>query len=259
MIRKIFVACALLLSILTYAQSTSEGTTTPLKGDFTGSLLLGRGRFLQGGLTVPPPVPQTVSGDAPYNNTVSANSNDVTNMIGAEGRYFVTDRISLLMSGGAIIRKTPGMTNIPGVDTGNNASSIPAFESVVETSNVDLNVNVGSQYFFNTKYKRVHPYMGVTIPFYYAKRSQYDPAILGNEIVDVSERRVSLHGIGAQSTAGIDYYFAEALFLGIEIKTVNYVFAKTSKYAGPGFGERSAQTSTVSFFSQPFIRLGFKF
>lgn len=174
-------------------------------------------------------------------------------------RYFLSDRVSLLLSGGAIIRNTSGKTNIPGVQTDNNASSIPEFESIVESNEVDMNVNFGTQYFFTKKYAKVHPYMGVTIPFYYASRSQFDPAIDGSTIIDVSERKVSLFGVGAQTTAGIDYYFREAFFIGAEIKTVNYVFAKTVKYAGPGFGERSAQTSTVSFFSQPFIRIGFKF
>lgn len=260
MMRYIFLAVIVLLSIIdTNAQQTLEAVTGPSKGDFTGSLLLGRGKFLQSGLTVPSPVPQNVSGDAPYINSVSGNSNELTNMIGAELRYFLTDRISLLTSGGAIIRKTPGMTNIPGVSTGSNASSIPEFESIVETNEVDLNVNIGAQYFFSKKYKKVHPYMGVIIPFYYAKRAQYDPAIDGGSIVDISERRVSLLGLGGQTTAGIDYYFGEAFFIGAEVKTISYVFAKTTKYAGPGFGERSAQTSTVSFFSQPFIRIGFKF
>src|SRR5690606_35509050 len=255
-----FLAVLLLFSIMdTQAQQNPEEVTGTLKGDFTGSILLGRGRFLQSGLTVPPPVPQSVSGDAPYINTVSDDNNELTNMIGAELRYFLTDRVSLLISGGAIIRNTPGMTNIPGVYTDSNASSIPEFESIVETNQVDLNVNIGTQYFFLKKYKKVHPYMGVTVPFYYAKRSQFDPAIDGSSIVDISERRVSLFGIGAQTTAGIDYYFGEALFIGLEIKTINYVFAKSTKYAGPGFGDRSAQTSTLSFFSLPFFRIGFKF
>lgn len=256
MMRYILLAVLLLVSII---DTNAQEKIGPEKGDFTGSLLLGRGRFLQAGLTVPSPVPQSVSGDAPYINTMSNNNNELTNMIGAELRYFVTDRISILMSGGAIIRHTPGMTNIPGVITSSNASSIPEFESIVESNEVDLNLNLGGQYFFKTKYEKVHPYMGVTIPFYYAKRSQFDPAIDGGNIVDISERSVSLLGVGAQATAGIDYYFGEAFFIGAEIKTVNYVFAKTEKFAGPGFGERSAQTSTVSFLSQPFIRIGFKF
>ncbi|WP_417363241.1 BT1926 family outer membrane beta-barrel protein [Galbibacter sp.] len=258
--RYIYLAVLLLFAIMnTNAQQVVDEVTGPTKGDFTGSILLGRGRFLQSGLTVPRPVPQNVSGDAPYLSTVSSNDNKITNMIGAEFRYFVSDRIALMISGGAIIRNTPGMTNIPGVTTNSNASSIPEFESIVETNQVDLNVNVGSQYFFLNNYKRVHPYLGLSIPFYYAERSEFDPAINGTEVVDISERRVSLLGVGAQTTAGIDYYFGEAFFLGLEIKTINYVFAKSTKYAGPGFGERSAQTSTISFFSQPFIRIGFKF
>lgn|SRR5690606_32060706 len=258
--RYIFLTVLVLFSIMdTNAQQDSEQITGPKKGDYTGSLLLGRGRFLQTGLTVPGPVPQSVSGDAPYLSTLSTNDNNITNMIGAEVRYFVSDRVALMISGGAIIRHTPGMTNIPGVTASSNASSIPEFESIVETNQVDLNVNIGSQYFFINNYKRVHPYLGVSIPFYYAERSEFDPAINGTEVVDISERRVSLYGVGAQTTAGIDYYLGKAFFLGLEIKTINYVFAKSTKYAGPGFGERSAQTSTLSFFSQPFIRIGFKF
>jgi outer membrane protein W len=259
-----------------YAQDTTTGTTgssdaadyAPAAGDITGAILLGRGNYLNSGLAVPASanLSWTVPGTAPYNNTLDPNSNDITNMVGAEVRYFLMDNIALKLSGGAIIRNTPSQTNVPGfVDSNtNNAAWIPAYAAVQADNRVDMNINLGGEYHFTSKYSRLFPYAGVTIPFYYARQSYYDPTINLNgggniSIVDVGVRSAEIVGFGGQLVGGVDYYLMEGFYFGFEIKPVSVVYAYSVKSPGPGLEAGEAENTAWSFFSQPFLKFGFRF
>src|SRR5687768_3676385 len=114
------LAWMLLVSLgCVYAQDATTTTTTttttgsgdaadyaPAAGDISAAIIFGRGNFLNNGLTLVQTANAswTVPGTAPYNNTQEVNSNDITNIVGAEARYFLMDNIALKLSGGAIIR-----------------------------------------------------------------------------------------------------------------------------------------------------------
>src|SRR5690606_6444763 len=113
----------------------------PAAGDISGAILFGRGNFLNLDYFDVPEAAGTypgwsIPGTAPYANVVSANSNTISNIVGAEVRYFLKDNIALKLSGGAIMRKTPERINIQGgVNTtsggaGSNATWIPSQEAV---------------------------------------------------------------------------------------------------------------------------------
>ena len=265
-----------------YAQDSGTTTTTssgdgaadyaPAAGDFSGALLFGRGNFLYSGLDVTSTanLSWTVPGSAPYNNTVDANSNDVTNMVGAELRYFLMDNIALKLSGGAIIRNTPAQANVPGfIDSNTNSAAwIPAYAAVKADNRVESNVNLGAEYHFGSKYNRLFPYAGLTVPFYYSRQSFYDPTIIypdpsssGQDIdvVDVGIRSTEIIGFGGQLVGGFDFYLFEGFYTGFEIKPVSVVYAYSTKSPGPGLPAGEAQNTTISFFTQPFIKLGFRF
>jgi len=244
----------------------------PEAGDFSAAILFGRGNFLNSGLTVPSaPGGNTfwnVSGQAPFNNTIDANLNSVNNIVGAEMRYFLMSNIALKLSGGAIIRNTPDRGNLPSVidPNGPNAVWIPAYNAVMADNQVDINLNLGGEYHFATKYNRLSPYAGLTIPFYYGRRSEYDPTIndaldpsAPGYIVDVGVRHAELVGFGVQGVAGVDYYLMEGFYFGFEIKPVSYVYAYTSKIPAPGLDPLKADNHSWSFFSQTFLKIGFRF
>ena len=264
----------MLLTTLTglYAQDTKEAAPsfTPEAGDFSGAILFGRGNFLNSGVgTIQTAnTSWTVSGQAPFNNTVDPNFNDVTNSVGAEMRYFLATNIALKLSGGAIIRNTPAMANVPGFidSSAPNAAWIPAYQAVVADNTSDINVNLGGEYHFTTKYNRLSPYAGLTVPFYYGRRSQYDPTINDNLppddpnfVTDVGVRHVEQMGFGVQGVIGADYYLMEGFYFGFELKPVSYVYAKNAKYPAPGLEPLNAATSTWAFFSQTFLKIGFRF
>jgi len=280
------LAWMLLVSLgCVYAQDTSTTTTTttttgsssgdasyaPAAGDISAAIIFGRGNFLNGGLSVTPVASSTwtVPGTAPYNNTVDANSNDITNMIGAEVRYFLMDNIALKLSGGAIFRNTPSQINSPGsIDpTASNATWIPAIQATPADNRSDVNINLGGEYHFTSKYNRLFPWAGLTIPFYYARQSVYDPTILYTpdgsssdiDVYDVGLRSSEIVGFGAQVAGGVDYYLMEGFYFGFEIKPVSFVYAAQIKSPGPGLPAGKSDNTTFSFFSQPFLKVGFRF
>jgi len=305
------VAMLLMLGSL-YAQDESpqkeEVSFAPSAGDFTGAIQFGRGNYLTSGLVVPSsPVyynnypgnySWTVSGQAPYANMIDANNNSVGNIVGIEGRYFITNRITAKLSGGAIFRNTPSFDNVlgyiptveiqqynsdgtPSLDGyGNpiyytqptsNSTWLPAYNAVVAEDQADVNVNIGGEYHFTTKYSRLFPYTGLTLPFYYGRRSMYDPTITGgdlvnpadpfapNYLVDVGVRRAEIFGFGVQAVAGFDYYIAEGLYFGVETKPISYLYMYSGKNPAPGLESLDAKSTTWSFLTQTFLKIGVRF
>jgi len=239
----------------------------PEKGDFTVAMVFGRGAFLNGGLVVPSSSNyyyNSVSGAAPYANDVDANNNSITNMVGAEGRYYVKDNFAITLSGGAILRNTPSQLAIPAVFDINGTQIIPAYDAVVADERIDANVSIGAQWLFNTKNNKLFPYLGFALPFDYARRSLFDPTIVVDtngdvNIVDLTARHVDITAFGIQAVAGVDYYFTKDVFFGFDIKPVSYNYAFSVKSPADGLIKLEADTNTVSFFAQFSFKLGFKF
>lgn len=235
----------------------------PQKGDFTTAMVFGRGAYLNGGLVVPSSY-SSVSGTAAFANDVSANENDITNMVGAEARYYVKNNFAITLSGGAIIRNTPARLAIPSVTDVAGNVLIQAYDAVVADESISANVSLGGQWVLNTKSERLVPYLGFALPFDYARQSLYDPTITvdnaGNPtITDLGARHVDISAFGVQAVAGVDYYITKDVFFGFDMKPVSYNYAVSVKTPGPGLMNLEAETNTVSFFAQFSFKLGFKF
>ncbi len=271
------------ISISTYAQE--EGGFGAKAGDFTGSILFGRGNFLDA-----PNVPNapginynwTVSGQAPIAQTISGNYNDVANMVGFETSFFITDRIAVTLSGGAILRQTPGMQNVQffyqyedEIYTGNdptssNASWIPHYGSVEQVNDIETNVNLGAVYYFpSSRFKRVFPYVGVNFNYYYSMRQEYDPSVYFNQsastpgtggtgvlVYDIGVRTAAIQGMGGQAVAGFDVYVVPGVYVGLSTRPVSYLYTWNDKIPAPGMESLQAESHTFSFFTQTFFKAG---
>jgi outer membrane protein W len=245
---------------------------------FSGAILFGNGIYL-----AEPAVPSspgatdwTISGEAPYASGISSD-NQLTNMIGAEFRYFVTNKIALKLNGSGIIRNTPAADNVTGVTPATSGAVspstpssgwIPNYEATVMNNSLNINVSVGGEYHIATTAK-LSPYIAVMIPFCYGRSSQYNPTATVDvskgtldsavTIADVGNRHIETIGFGGQLVFGADYNLTESLFIGLEIKPVSYLYAYNTKYPGPGLETRSAETNTFGFFTQPIFKLGVRF
>jgi hypothetical protein len=283
--KKYILSSVMLLSMLgcVYAQDT--GTTTnsssaadyaPAAGDISAAIIFGRGNFYDGGLEMEAvtPLPSTswqVPGTAPSANVIDGNDNSITNMVGGEVRYFLMDNIALKLSGGAIIRNTPAQHNVPGIIDSDApvGAYIPNYEATEADNKVQLNINLGGEYHFSSKYERLFPWGGLTIPFYYGRQSYFDPTIFypdpnstspaDPEPLDVGVRSTEIVGFGAQLVGGVDYYLLEGMYVGFEIKPVSVIYAYSTKSPGPGLDMKQSDNTTFGFFSQPFFKVGFRF
>lgn len=78
-------------------------------------------------------------------------------------------------------------------------------------------------------------------------------------IHDIGARHAEMIGFGAQLVSGVDYYLMEGLYFGFEIKPVSYVYAYSTKFPNPGLETLQADAHTLSFFSQTFLKVGYRF
>jgi hypothetical protein len=271
--KKYLILCLILIFALTGVQAQDNDSNqdckadscrvvvkyAPQRGDFTAAMVFGRGAYLNDGLVVPSSW-YAVDGTAPFDNGVDANNNSITNMVGAEGRYYIKSNFAVTFSGGAIMRNTPQRLFIPGVaDT-----DVPAYNAVVADEKIDLNISIGAQWLFNTKNERLFPYLGFALPYDYARRSMFDPTVTVSNsgdptITDLGARHVDIAAFGVQAVAGVDYYVAQDVFLGFDIKPVSYTYAASVKTPGPGLPSLESDTNTISFFAQFSFKVGFKF
>ncbi len=303
----IILSIALLagISFTAYAQDEGSGSDATEEsgdsdglghkaGDITGAILFGRGSFLSYGTVPRSPansfgysgsgnINWAVTGQPPTAN-VGVNGSSATNMIGGEGRYFITNEIAATISGGAVIRNIEPLQNVQyfyinpssstGLTLGNDPSTstqswVPHYGSVVSDNRIEANVNVGGEYHFPSKrFKRLFPYLGANFNYYYSRISQYDPSIYyqntsngtaGTEVlvVDIGVRSSVVQGIGGQAVAGIDVYVAPGVFLGLSTRPVSYLYVTNIQTAAPGLEDRKSDSHTWSIFSQTFLKVGF--
>jgi outer membrane protein OmpA-like peptidoglycan-associated protein/outer membrane protein W len=225
----------------------------PRKGDFTGRLLLGKGSYFNG-LNIPTDANGAISPNTP-SALVSGNNNSAVNMIGVEMGYYLSNRWALTLTGGTILSITPSQLGIPA------AGGLPEYAAVIADGNIDVNVTVGAQYLFKTESKKLFPFIGVSVPYNYARRSVYDPTInLGaGGITDLGVGHTETNSFGIQAVAGVDYYFTEEIFMGVRIVPMAYNYAYSSTLPRPGLPVLESDNSSASFFVQPSISLGFNF
>ncbi len=245
--------------------STSGGG---LSFSFSGAILFGNGNYLKDGLYIPSAPGNnaywSVPGSAPSANVMNANYNNVANMVGGEARMFLNDNMAVRLNGGLIFSNTPARDNVPGIidPDAPNVTWIPNYEAVTADNRFDANINPGFEYHFPMG--DLSPFVGVSVPVYYARWSQYNPTYTVDSeanvvVTDIDTRHVELIGFGGQIVAGADYYFNDNLFLGAEIKPFSYLYAYNVKLPAPGLESLKADTYTLGLFVQPFVKLGFKF
>ncbi len=267
--KKHLIICVLFFSLIGATRAQEGGKYSPSSGDISVAVLLGQGNFFNGGLDVPSSPGSSwwyISGSAPSANMVNDNSNPVTNMVGVEARYFVASNIAAKLTGGAVLRSTPARDNVPSIidPSSPNVTWIPNYDAVIKHNEFKMHLSLAGEYHFPSKFDRVHPYLGVSLPFYYSRKSMYDPTVVQDQnkgiiVTDVTVRHVEIMAYGGQIAGGIDFYLTEGFYLGFEVKPFSYIYAYSQKFPAAGLDPLEADTHTYSFFSQPNLKLGFRF
>ncbi|WP_075601780.1 BT1926 family outer membrane beta-barrel protein [Saccharicrinis aurantiacus] len=198
---------------------------------------------------------------------ISSYTNDVSNAIGVEFKYFVTSQIAVRLSGAGMISSAPSQDYIEGIDdlTGSNdpSASVPSYAMTEGRNTQNYYVDLGADYYFVTGIDRLNPYIGIQGNFIYGSLELTDGYRglddNGEVLPTYDTRQGESYGFGGSLVGGVDYYLAPGFFLGVEIKAASYLQTTKNIYHQTGLEAQSTYSHNTSFLTQPLIKVGFKF
>ncbi|WP_282038022.1 BT1926 family outer membrane beta-barrel protein [Saccharicrinis aurantiacus] len=197
---------------------------------------------------------------------ITGYTNDVSNAIGVEFKYFVTSQIAVRLSGAGMISGAPSQDFVEGVDvleSNDPMAKVPSYAMTEGLNTQQYYVDLGADYYFTTSIDRLYPYVGVQGNFIYGSLELSD-GYLGlddnDEVLPTHDtRKGESYGFGGSLVGGVDYYLAPGFFLGVEIKAVSYMQSVKNIYHQSGLEAQNTYSHNTSFLTQPIIKLGFKF
>lgn len=255
MVKKILSAVAF-LSVAFFgtvqAQVPSYETGAgPEKGNVLLSVNFGVGSFISQSA----PLPNLASYDlsAPMQNWF-----DQKPILNVEGRWFVSEKWALKLTGGFAYNYNPGYLEVPGnvngtgiVDVGN----LPTYNAVSNSSNVQFSVGVGAERYWKIgDSERLYFRAGGELGWAYGRASATadNEAYAGLSIGEAYALRVA-------PVTGFDYFIGKALFVGIDVRPVAYQYSVYNIRPQAGIKMMSADSHSFSFISQPMIKFGIRF
>lgn len=199
-----------------------------------------------------------------YFNLGGLNQNSITNMIGISASYFVFDQWELTAMFGMNINLTPKKDFVEG-DYSIPDMPIPSYGYILGETQHLFNLEVGSNYRFKPDNERFSPYIGAFCGFQMARVEAMYP-YTGETTADgdpielyrASYRAGQAYAIRSGIMAGIDYAVAPGMYLGIEVSPASYQYSVID-IRPTGFGPFQAANHTIKIFSQPRLKLGFRF
>jgi hypothetical protein len=287
MYRKIIslISLSLLCSTAIFSQVDSQNDGfVPKKGNFTVSLVLGNNDVTDINPSVLPNYSIYDNQNKNYVTRLGADDNfsvkepsSITNMAGISLNYFLSDRISLSLLGSYGYKSIAGEDAYTGViplkDSEGNTiwgTEIPAIQGAPETENYKMYVSVGADYHFKfdkgvKALRNVDFHMGARFNFMYERLEKTQVSWLiendGDYLVnsgDAGTATAEATGLGGSIVAGVDYYFTNALYLGLEVNAVNFMYQHTEIVKMPGVQGADQSTTFVNAFSYPRVKIGFK-
>ncbi len=202
---------------------------------------------------------------SPSNTTASTSSNSIVNMIGVEGKRFLSSNIAVAVNFMGTMSNSPGQDAVEGVsyydeDTYETTVMVPAYESVSTTGEYKFVGSIGADYYLSVGNDRIYPYVGGRIQGLYG-RSEVIP-IVDYEDVDtyaIDEQIAENYGLGGAVVGGIDYYIGSGIFLGFEVKVGSYLYSVSRFFPNSGLEAIEASNHSITFLSNPMFKIGFTF
>jgi hypothetical protein len=225
-------------------------------------------------------------------NTGSLNYTLKNFSVGA--KYFITDHININLSGAYIMNIQPGKDFIEGESFSLDKDQIHldpsitpahvgvediyASKAILGAVTNRLMVQLGSEYYFNTKNQRIFPYLGIFGQFKMARIESYYPytgMYMPNDVTvaapaynpDVANEEVDLWlvnrggqalGFGGGINFGIEYALMEGLFIGAEVAPVCYQYTLLHLQIA-GQDPYYAMNHNLRAFAYPQLTIGVRF
>lgn len=218
-----------------------------------------------------------------YLNIDGLNGNNLTNILGFEGKYFLSDCWDINLQFSMDINLTPKKDYVEGDYTVEDMI-IPAQKYINAQMTNNWYVGIGSNHYFKTSNPRIHPYLGASVGFQMARIETSEPYTgdtyldddlitdeEGNIIEDAEDigglptqvyvsgsRAGQMFGIKAASVAGIEYSVAPGLILGFQFQPVAYRY-DVIQICPKGFDKYNASHHNIKLFDMAVLKLGIRF
>lgn len=304
MIKKL---CILLLSVASVAPvmaqqySSGDASFAPKKGQWQVSAVIGNSQMFnqdmnyllptywdaQNGFTQNTGLgdsytnPNMSEDPGLYLNLGSLNSNNLVNLIGIQGKYFLTDRWDVNLMFSMNINATPKKDFIEG---NYEVDEMPIMGSKYMEGRISnaWNVAIGSNYYFNTKNERINLYVGGLLGWQmgrietvtpYTGETIDDPDLAedntGDSDLDESNqesvqlytpnsRAGQIFGLKVAGVAGIEYSIAKGLVFGFEVQPVAYRYDHI-QICPKGQAAYKVGHHNINLFATPNLKIGFRF
>lgn len=273
------------------ASSNGEGVIfAPQKGQWQVSMFLGGGnKFYNENTTYLLPRFTNTSGEVGLPNGGSLesgdlstylqidglNGNNLTNIIGFEGKYFLSDCWNINLQFSMDINLTPKKDYIEGEATVPDMI-IPAQKYINAQATNNWYVGVGSNRYFKVSNPRIHPYLGAALGFQMARIETSEPYTgetyadgedegddevgsgLPTQVYLSGSRAGQMFGIKAAAVAGIEYSLAPGLVLGFQMQPVAYRY-DVIQICPKGFDKYNASHHNIKLFDMAVLKLGIRF
>lgn len=304
MIKKL---CILLLSVASVAPvmaqqySSSDASFAPKKGQWQVSAVIGNSQMFnqdmnyllptywdaQNGFTQNTGLgdsytnPNMSEDPGLYLNLGSLNSNNLVNLIGIQGKYFLTDRWDVNLMFSMNINATPKKDFIEG---NYEVDEMPIMGSKYMEGRISnaWNVAIGSNYYFNTKNERINLYVGGLLGWQmgrietvtpYTGETIKDPDLAEDNTGDAdldesnqesvqlytpNSRAGQIFGLKVAGVAGIEYSIAKGLVFGFEVQPVAYRYDHI-QICPKGQAAYKVGHHNINLFATPNLKIGFRF
>lgn len=308
MIKKL---CILLLSVATVAPlaaqrySGGDASFAPQKGQWQVSAVIGNNQMFDQNMEYLLPtywnggdlsagfdnpvglpgenlLPNQSADPGLYLNLGNLNSNNLVNLIGIQGKYFITDNLDVNLLFSMNINATPSKGFIEG---DHSVPEMPIQDALYLEGRISnaWNVALGSNYYFNTRNERINlyaggvlgwqmgrietntPYTGQTV----ADEDMADPddpdlgedGELNEESVQLytpNSRAGQIFGLRVGAVAGIEYSLAKGLVFGFEVQPVSYRYDHI-QICPKGSAAYKVGHHSIGLFATPNLKIGFRF
>ena len=225
-----------------------------------------------------------------YLNIDGLNGNSLTNILGFEGKYFLSDCWDINMQFSMDINLTPKKDFVEG-DLGVPDMIIPAQKYINAQITNNWFVAVGSNRYFKVSNPRIHPYLGASVGFQMARIETTEPYtgetyndadgdgnidtedwsdnyVTGNtgedfdnlptQVYVSGSRAGQMFGVKAAGVAGIEYSVAPGLVLGFQFNPIAYRY-DVIQVCPKGFDKYNAAHHSIKIFDMPVLKLGIRF
>ena len=204
-----------------------------------------------------------------YLNIDGLNNNSLTNILGVEGKYFMSDCWDINFQFAMNVSLTPKKDYVEG-DKDVPDMVIPAQSYINAQMTNNWYTSVGSNRYFKVSNPRIHPYLGGSLGFQMARIETTEPYTgetvkdpdsgeeMPVQIYGSSSRAGQMFGIKAAGVAGIEYSLAPGLVLGFQFQPLAYRY-DVIQICPKGFDKYNASHHNIKIFDMPVLKLGIRF